>query len=117
MPAAANLRGDFSNVLTANSSNPLGKATQILDPLNSQPFPGDLIPASRFDPASLKAAQFLPVGVGNGVVFYTLPNKQSFNEVVARVDHSFGEKDRLTGRYYANKFYTPSQWNPQFAVI
>src|SRR5262249_51188039 len=38
MPTTANLQGDFSNVLTANPTNPLGKATVITDPLTSAPF-------------------------------------------------------------------------------
>jgi hypothetical protein len=117
VPTAPNLNGDFSNVLTANPANPIGKATQIMDPLTNTPFPGNQIPVSRFDPASLKVAQYLPVGAGSGSVFYTLPNRQSFNEELARVDHSFSAKDRLTGRYYADKFTTPSQWDPHFAVI
>lgn len=116
MPTAANLQGDFSNVSTVNPNNPLGRAIAIVDPDTGQPFPGNRIPLSRFDPASQGLTKYLPVGVGNGSVFYTLPNKQSFNEEIVRVDHSFGEKDRLTGRYYANTFSTPSVWDPKFAV-
>src|SRR6266852_8565484 len=52
LPTAANLQGDFSNVLTANPNNPIGKATTILDPVTGQPFAGNRIPLSRFDPAS-----------------------------------------------------------------
>jgi hypothetical protein len=117
VPTAANLQGDFSNVLTVNPNNPLGKATTIVDPDTGQPFPGNRIPLSRFDTASQGVAKYLPVGAGNGIVFYTQPNKQSFNEEIVRGDHSFSEKDRLTGRYYANKFFTPSAWDPHFAVV
>ncbi len=117
LPTAANLQGDFSNVLTANPNNPIGKATTILDPVTGQPFSGNRIPLSRFDPASFGVTKYLPAGAGNGSVFYTQPIQQSFNETIVRADHSFSEKDRLTGRYYANKFYTPSAWDPHFAVV
>jgi hypothetical protein len=117
LPTAANLQGDFSNVLTVNPNNPLGKAINILDPLTGQAFPANRIPVSRFDPASIGVTKYLPAGVGNGNVFYTVPIKNSFNESIARVDHSFSDKDRITGRYYTNKFFTPSSWDPNFALI
>ena len=116
VPTAANLQGDFSNVLTVNPSNPLGKATIIKDPATGQPFPGNIIPVSRFDPASLGATKYLPVGSGSGVVFYSLPVNESYNEEIVRIDHSFSDKDRLMGHYYANKFYQASTWSPTLAV-
>ena len=115
VPTAANLQGDFSNALTVNPNNPLGKATVIKDPVTGQPFPGNLIPVSRMDPASLAFTKYYPVGAGNGIVFYSKPVNESFNEEIVRVDHSFSEKDRLMGHYYANKYYQASTWSPTLA--
>jgi hypothetical protein len=54
VPTPAELNGDFSAFLdAANPNNPLRKSVQVLDPLTGQPFPGNQIPVSRFDPASL----------------------------------------------------------------
>ena len=73
---------------------------------------------NRFDRTSVALAQYLPLdqaGV-NGLVFYNKPIQDSYNEETVRVDHSFSSKDRLTGRYFADKFYTPSIWDPHFAM-
>ncbi|MGH9662905.1 MAG: carboxypeptidase regulatory-like domain-containing protein, partial [Bryobacteraceae bacterium] len=68
VPTADNLRGDFSNVLSAsNSANPFAKATTIVDPLTGQPFPGNQIPTRRFDPAAVAFTKYIPiVSSGNG---------------------------------------------------
>src|SRR5665213_3357359 len=112
VPTTANLQGNFSNVLTVNPNNPLGKATVIKDPLTGKPFPGNIIPQSRLDLAALGVAKFLPSVGGNGQLFYALPVNQSLNEEIVRADHSFSDKDRLMGHYYSNKFYQASTYTP-----
>ena len=105
VPTTANMNGDFSAYLTAgNPANVLGKATTIIDPLTGTPFPGNLIPTSRFDPASVAFTKYLPISSGSGLTFYTLPTIQDFDEVTSRVDHSIGNKDHLTGRYFFDRF-------------
>ncbi len=114
VPTTANIAGDFSAELDgSNPNNPLRKTTIINDPLTGQPFPGNIIPISRFDPASVTMLSYLPQAGGNGSVFYTKPISQNFNEQVAKVDHSFGSKDRLTGRYYRDKFHNQGIYNKQ----
>jgi outer membrane receptor protein involved in Fe transport len=106
VPTSANLNGDFSAYLTAsNPANPLGKATQILDPLTGNPFPGNLIPVSRYDAAAVAFTRYLPIApTGSGLTYYTLPTVQNFDEATVRVDHAFGQKDHLTGRYFFDRF-------------
>jgi len=117
VPTPANLAGDFSAELdAANPANPLRKATPITDPLNNQVFPGNIIPSSRFDPAALKVTTYLPQAGGNGSVFYTKPVSQNFDEEVAKVDHSFSANDRLSIRYYRDKFHNLGIWQPQNAL-
>ncbi len=105
-PTAANVNGDFSNVLNASDpANPFAKATTIIDPLTGTAFPGNKIPANRLDPAALALLKYIPiVPGGNGRIFYSVPLAQNFNEYLGRVDHSFSEKDRLTGRYFFDRF-------------
>jgi len=101
VPTAAELNGDFSALLSAsNPDNPVGKAVQIIDPLTGQPFPGNLIPTSRYDPASLGLASYLPQVGGTGEVFYNKPTVQNTDEYTLRIDEKMGDKDSLTGRYY-----------------
>lgn len=105
VPTDANLAGDFSAMLQAgNSDNPLGRVVTIKDPLSGSLFPGNIIPVSRFDPASVKMTNYLPRTGGNGGVFYSLPVSQNFDEYILRGDHSFSANDRLSGRFNANRY-------------
>lgn len=105
VPTTAELNGDFSAFLNAsNPNNPLGKVAQINDPRGGT-FAGNIIPVSRFDPASLALMKYLPAASGSGLVFYGQPLAQNFDEMVSRVDHNISDKDRLTGRYFFDRFY------------
>ena len=105
VPTPAELNGDFSAYLSANNpNNPLGKASQVIDPLTGQPFPGNIIPTSRFDPAALGTEKFLPKAAGTGQVFYQGRVVQNLDETVERFDHSFSNADRLTFRGTWNNF-------------
>jgi len=106
VPTDANLAGDFSAYLSANNpNNPVGKVIAIKDPLTGQPFPNNQIPTNRFDPAVLNMLQYLPRAQGSGLVSYSTPIIQNFDEYIARGDHSITSKDRLVGRYYYDRFY------------
>ncbi len=106
-PTTATLNGDFSSRLSASDpANPFGKVITIIDPKTGQPFPNNQIPLSRYDPAAVAFTKYIPVlGSGNGKLFYSTPLAQDFKEFVTRGDHAFSEKDRLTLRYFYDKFH------------
>jgi hypothetical protein len=97
VPTSQELSGDFSQLVPAD--------TTIIDPTNGAPFVGNRIPVSRFDPASVALTKYLPVGTGSGQVFYAAPISQRFDEVISRVDHNFSDHDRLTLRYFYDRYY------------
>ena len=113
VPTDAELKGDFSALLNANDpNNPFGKAEKVTDPNTGKPYPGNMIPTTQFDPASIKlATNYLPRATGRGEVFYTRPTRQNINEMIFRVDHRFSEKDSLTARYYRDHIVLSPQ-NP-----
>jgi hypothetical protein len=114
VPTPANLAGDFSDRLSAsNPANPLRKVVNIINPTTGQPFAGNQISPTLFDPASLAVAKFLPQGTANGSVFYVKPISQNFYDVVSKVDHSVSDKDKLTGRYYAAHFFNQGIFDPK----
>ena len=105
-PTQANLNGDFSSLLTVNPNNPIGKAVTITDPANNNtPWPNNQLPVSRYDKAALALTKYVPLGVGSGKVSYALPTATSYDEAIARIDHSIGDKDRLSGRYFYDRYY------------
>jgi hypothetical protein len=90
-----------------------GQAT-IYDPQTGQPFPGNQIPLGRLDPASQGVLKYLPTSTAaSGIVFYSSPLHQNFNDVMGRLDHVFSDKDHASLRYdwqlFTNKpVYTPT---------
>jgi len=114
VPTQAELNGDFSAYLTAtNPNNPLAKAIQIIDPQTGQPFPGNIIPVSRLDPAALGTEKYLPKPTGTGLVFFQSRVVQNLDETVERFDHSFSSADRLTFRGTWNNFANQGVFDPQ----
>jgi hypothetical protein len=104
-PTEAERTGNFSALLNAsNPANPFGRVVAVNDPLTGTPFAGNIIPVNRFDPSSAAFLQYLPHNGGNGLVYYSQPLAQNFNSFLSRVDHSISEKDRLTFRYYLDRF-------------
>ncbi len=79
-------------------------AAAIYDPATSPrvPFPNNTIPTSRFDPLAVQVLQHYPVpnlpgAANNYVLTATEPDNQ--DQFDTRLDHYFGEKHRVFGRY------------------
>src|SRR5262249_18384074 len=101
VPTLAKQAGNFSPPLSATKpDNPFGRVVVINDPVTGQPFQGNIIDSSRFDPAAVAFFKYLPSVGGSGLVRFSQPSRQDFNAVLARVDHALSGKDRLTARYY-----------------
>ncbi len=108
----------IGTVLTA-SENPVtnGGAAQfpantIVDPQTGKPFATDgLIPANRIDPTAFAAVKALmsyqPNNGSSGYTYHapSADNEDDLNEnqYLARIDHTFGGKDSLFGRYFFNQ--------------
>jgi hypothetical protein len=77
--------------------------TKPNDPQNGNaPFPGGIIPSSRFDAVASKILnQYIPAAnlSGSGWQGY-VPNPYNTDEVLAKVDHQLTTNQRLTGSYY-----------------
>jgi hypothetical protein len=111
VPTAANRAGDFSAYLdAANPNNAQGRSVVVRDPLNNnQPFAGNIIPTSRFDPAYVAMLKYLPVSTaGNGLAFYSRPIIQDYDSYLGRVDYSPSNNDRLMVRYNLDYYNQPA---------
>ena len=119
LPTIANLSGDFSALLDPNSpNNPSpGKVTSVIDPSTGKPFPGNQILVTRFDEAALAVEKMLPQVGGNGQIRFVQPDSQKLNEFLGRTDHSFSSRDRLTGRYFYDRFTEAAQFDPSNLLV
>lgn len=95
VPAVAQLNGDFS-----------GSTKPVIDPLNGQQFPGNIIPAYRFSPVSEKIIQQYPApNLPGGAVrnYVSSPTDiRNIHQATGRVDHHLSDKDSLFVRYSFN---------------
>lgn len=102
-PPTAFRTGDFSSLLA------LPTPIRIVDPLTGTEFPGNIIPANRISNSAKELMKFWPepqrvnanplTGINyTGFERRSLDDDQAF----VRVDHNFGEKDKIFGRYAFN---------------
>ena len=108
LPTAANMTGDFSNYLTANSAvNPQGRVIQIKDPTTGQDISGNLIPPTSISPVAVNLSKYLPISqaLPNGRITYSVPSIQNLNEYVTKFDRVFRGQDKYFFRFYTDRFY------------
>jgi hypothetical protein len=102
MPTLAMRQGDFSAI-----------STPLRDPLGGT-FPGNQIPVSRFDPASLNVLKFMPeVAGGSNGVLIQVPRRigRADNQVVVKVDNQLTENDQVSARYFFDHFTNDPAFN------
>src|SRR4051812_23072838 len=102
--------GDFSQLLP-------GKV--LIDPLTKAPFPGNIIPSSRFSKAAVNFLdKYVPLpNLGNNYVT-PLPSPKDGNQYLTRIDHELGQNDRLYGRYIYNDdfLFSPAGNLPNWGI-
>lgn len=117
VPTAAERAGDFSNTRTGD-----GTVIQIFDPATTRanpsgsgfvrdPFPGNQVPSTRFDPLSLRVLEYMPLpNVAPNNPFTNANNYLSLQpfpidqfQLTSRIDHHISKKDHLFGRYTVTK--------------
>jgi hypothetical protein len=129
LPTAAERAGDFSQSL-----NTQGNIRTIYDPwttvvngntVTRQPFPGNVIPASRIDPTSkiIMADVWQPNRPGDGPThvnnFVTgYANRFRYWNLSDRVDYNISDKWRVFGRYNQFRTFTRSDdWTNGSAAL
>lgn len=115
VPTAAQRIGDFSQTFTS-----AGKLITVYDPATldavngkqvRQPFPGNTVPTSRINSVANTLAAFYPLPNNNNLTgnFVTSPAVQNTDDTGdARLDHNFGDRNRLFGRYSIQYPFTGS---------
>jgi trimeric autotransporter adhesin len=107
MPTAAERRGDFSAVSAG------GRPVTIYDPITKQPFPNNMIPASRINPVAAAMLKYLPMPdteVNNGNPNYnrtSLINNEFEQLYSVKVEHKVTAKVSLSGFYLYNRTDEP----------
>jgi outer membrane receptor protein involved in Fe transport len=120
VPNSAYLAGNLSNNLAVTGNRNLGTdfagrsiiqnaiydpSTQTIDATGRRVlniFPGNIIPASRIDPTSLKMMAYLPKpNIGNDAFVNNFAQSGAFFKLQqipsVKIDHNFGDKIKISG--------------------
>jgi hypothetical protein len=107
VPTAAMIQGNFSACPQDLSAAVLAGIPASI----SSQIHNNIIPASLFDPASLKLASLLPATTGGcGQTGFGLTTDVNENQYVGRGDYQISPKDSLYGRYIRTHFYRPPSY-------
>lgn len=66
--------------------------------------PSAALRATATDPAVINLLKGIPVGDAGNQVSFARPDRQNFNEALGKLDHSFSQNDKVSGRYFYNRF-------------
>jgi hypothetical protein len=109
LPTPAAISGDFSL---------LDKTKQLVDPVNGTPFAGNRIPVTRFDPAAVAFAKYLPaVSDPSGTFTYSIPRTGNEDQLIGRVDFLQSSKNTMFGRYFLVDYSNPAVWDPHNVLV
>jgi hypothetical protein len=76
----------------------------LTDPLTGQPFPGNQIPVSRFDPAAVNVLKFIPQVGGDGLMQVPRLIGQDDNQLVGKIDRQLARSSQIGVRYFLDHF-------------
>lgn len=107
VPTPAEITGDFSAFSTPVIDPYTGKQAVYNGKLN-------VLPPDELDPVAVKLVQFYPAqnvpGAAPNILNFRAndPTQGIYDVYVARIDHTFGEKDRIFGRFLAQTDHEPT---------
>ncbi|HXJ37756.1 MAG TPA: TonB-dependent receptor, partial [Bryobacteraceae bacterium] len=117
VPTAAALTGDFTGLDGAGCQANKAART-ILDPTTGQAIPGQKISPSRFDPAALALAKYLPTNTDAcGKTAYGIPIQSNEAQIVARVDWVINSRQSLYGRYFVDSYKLAAFFDPHDILV
>ncbi len=107
VPTQAQINGAFNVTSQANClKNPFTGVLYPCTAVGSSPGVSTINPTT-YDPASVALLKYLPPGdPTSGQFFFSKPVRQNLDEVVGKFDQDIGPKDRLTARYFYDRFHS-----------
>jgi len=117
VPTAAALGGDFS-VLDGPGCQAKGVTRVVNDPTTGLPLPNNQISPTRFDPAAVALAKYLPQTLNPcGKVSYGIPVQSNESQYVGRVDWIINPKHSIYGRYLLDDYTLAAFFDPHDILV
>ena len=123
VPTTAEKNGDFSALLNAGAGyqiyNPFSRRAAANGRYQEDPFPGNIVPASLFNPVGKAALSYYPTPLTpgnadgtNNMVDSSVTEKAKYYNLSWRVDHNIGDRQRIFAR--ASIYRRDSTYNNYF---
>jgi hypothetical protein len=118
VPTAAALQGNFSVLDAATSAGGCLTTARTLKNAAGQPYVGNIIPTSQFDPAGLKlASTYLPVSSDPcGKYYFGYLANNPDDQWIGKVDYAISAKQALFARYYIYDYTAESLFDGHNAL-
>jgi hypothetical protein len=117
VPTVAALAGDFS-ALDGAGCQANRVARVINDPSTGQPLANRQISPSRFDPAAVALAKYLPQRPDPcGKVSFGIPVQSNESQYIGRVDWIINSKHSLYGRYFLDGYTLAAFFDPHDILV
>ncbi len=117
VPTAAALAGDFS-ALDGAGCQSKGVARTIVDPSTGTPLANAQISPTRFDPAAVALAKYLPqTSSPCGKVSFGIPVQSNESQYIGRVDWVVNSKHSLYGRYFVDDYTLAAFFDPHDILV
>src|SRR5579871_4695714 len=117
VPTAAALAGDFS-ALDGAGCQAKGVPRTIVDPSTGAALTNDQISPTRFDPAAVALAKYLPHTLSPcGKVSFGIPVQSNESQYIGRVDWVVNSKHSLYGRYFVDDYTLAAFFDPHDILV
>ncbi|MGO9228392.1 MAG: carboxypeptidase regulatory-like domain-containing protein [Bryobacteraceae bacterium] len=118
VPTPGVLQGNFSVVDGAKSAGGCLSTAKQLKDTSKNPYPGNLIPQSQFDPAGYKLeSTYLPATTDPcGTVLFGYLADNPDDQWIGHIDYIFNDKHSLYGRYYIYDYLAESLFDGHNAL-
>ncbi|HLJ16787.1 MAG TPA: carboxypeptidase regulatory-like domain-containing protein [Bryobacteraceae bacterium] len=122
VPSLAMRQGDFSELLSPTNIF-FGKGRVITDPVSGQPFPGNIIPASRLSPNGIALLNTYPAptpGIATvGAINWTATRRdpRDTSQNTFKVDYRINDKNTLSVRGTIYEFHETQPFRGSFDLV
>jgi len=100
VPTQAVLNGDWSQIESVSCQSS-GVARTIMNPTTGQPFANDFVTPSLYNQQALNLLKNVPASTDPcGKITYAIPEPQTENQYIGRVDWNQSAKNNFFGRYF-----------------
>jgi Carboxypeptidase regulatory-like domain len=116
VPTQAVLNGDWS-ALESSACQSSGTARTIINPSTGTAYTNDYVDPSTYNQVALNLLKDVPASSNPcGEITYAIPEPQSENQYIGRVDWNQSAKNTIFGRYFFSDYKSPAAFGGNFLV-